>query len=257
MDFAEFLRRVLPSLGLAPRPHLRRGLRRKLARRLEGLRLRGWEEYAALVEADPAVRAELAGLLGVTISRFWRNYSLWEYLAAHVLPGLCEAGARVWSCGCAGGEEPYSLALLWRERCPESPLYLLATDIDTTVLERAQEGHYGPGSLRELPSELRERYFRPERGGFRLSGEVKGMVRFRRHDLLREPPPAEAPFSLILCRNLAFTYFGPEARVEAARKLAAALAPGGYLAVGRKERLPEGAADLAETGYPGLYRRKT
>lgn len=257
MDFAEFLRRVLPSLGLAPRPHLRRGLRRKLSRRLEVLRLRGWEEYAALVEADPAVRAELAGLLGVTISRFWRNYSLWEYLAAHVLPGLCEAGARVWSCGCASGEEPYSLALLWRERCPESPLYLLATDIDSAVLERAQEGLYAPGSLRELPSELRERYFRPEKGGLRLSGEVKGMVRFRRHDLLREPPPAEAPFELILCRNLAFTYFGPEARVEAARKLAAALAPGGYLAVGRKERLPEGAAGLAETDYPGLYRRKT
>jgi chemotaxis methyl-accepting protein methylase len=204
------------------------------------------------------VRAELAGLLGVTISRFWRNRTLWEYLAAHVLPGLCEAGARVWSCGCASGEEPYSLALLWRERCPESPLYLLATDIDTTVLERAQEGLYGPGSLRELPGGLRERYFRPERVSWlRLSDEVKGMVRFRRHDLLREPPPAEAPFEIILCRNLAFTYFGPEARVEAARKLAAALAPGGYLAVGRKERLPEGAADLAEADYPGLYRRET
>jgi chemotaxis protein methyltransferase CheR len=81
------------------------------------------------------------------------------------------------------------------------------------------------------------------------------MVRFRRHDLLREPPPAEAPFELILCRNLAFTYFAREAQLQAARKLAAALAPGGWLAVGRKERLPEGAADLAEADYPGLYRR--
>jgi chemotaxis methyl-accepting protein methylase len=229
-------------------------LRRKLALRLEGLGLREWEGYAALVEADPVERQELAGLLGVTISRFWRNYSLWEYLAAHVLPGLCEAGARAfWSCGCAGGEEPYSLALLWRERCPASPLDLLATDIDRAVLERAAEGLYAPGSLRELPPELRERYFRPERGGFRLSGEVKGMVRFRRHDLLREPPPEAKPFDLILCRNLAFTYFGPEARVEAARKLAAALAPGGWLAVGRKERLPEAIVGLVPADYPGLY----
>ena len=253
MDFAGFLKEVLPPLGLAPRPHLRRGVRRRLARRMEELGLRDWESYAARVTADEGERGELRALLGVTISRFFRNRGFWEHLAANVLPDLSPAAA--WSCGCASGEEPYSLAILWRRACPGRGLSLLATDIDPVVLVRAQDGLYPEGSLRELPEELRAEYFRPEPGGLRLSEEVRRAVKFVRHDVMLEPAP-EGPFGLVLCRNAAFTYFGPEARVEAARKLAAALAPGGYLAVGRKERLPEGVdVGLIQAGYPGLYRR--
>ncbi len=254
LDFAGFLRRVLPPLGLAPRPHHRRGVRRKLARRLEALGLPDYAAYAALIEREPAERRELAELLTVTISRFFRNRTLWEHLVAHVLPGLCAAPApRAWSAGCASGEEPYSLAMLWRRVCPLRPLLLLATDLDPAVLARAEAGLYPPGSLREVPGEFRE-LFGAERAGLRLAAEVRGMVTFRRHDLRADPPP-EAPFDLILCRNLAFTYFGPEAQAGAARGLAEALAPGGWLAVGRKERLPEGVTDLAPADYPGLYRK--
>jgi len=255
MEFAEFLRRVLPPLGLAPKPHHRRALRRKLARRLEGLGLSEWADYAALVERDAAERAALAPLLTVTISRFWRNRAFWECLAEIVLPGLCAGEEpRAWSCGCASGEEPYSLAILWREVCSQRPLNLLATDLDPAVLARAAEGLYQAGSLRELPPPLRERYFAQELGGLRLGPEIRAAVTFRRHDLLREEMP-EGGFDLILCRNLAFTYFGPRAQVEVARRLAAALRPGGWLAVGRKERLPEGVAGLVPADCPGLYRK--
>lgn len=256
MDFAAFLRQVLPPLGLAPRPHHRRGLRRKLTRRLEALGLTGWEQYAARLEIDPAERGEFAALLGVTISRFWRNRAFWEHLAANVLPELCRGGLRAWSVGCASGEEPYSLAMLWRDVCPGQPLFLLATDIDREVLRRAEQGLYPPGSLRELPPGLKGRWFRPERGGLRLAAAIRGMVTLRRHDVLREPLPPEAKsFGLILCRNLAFTYFGEAARREVAGRLVSALAPGGYLAIGRKERLPEGEFGLAAAGYLGLFRR--
>jgi len=266
-DFGAFLRQALPPLGLDPKPHNRRSLRRRLAKRLEALGLRDWARYAARLEADPAERDWLAAHASVTISRFWRNRGLWEHLAGHVLPQLCRGGAgararakvRAWSAGCASGEEPYSLAMLWREGCPQHPLDLLATDLDRVVLERAGQGLYPAGSLHELPIELRERWFRPEGTEFRLSEELRRAVAFRRHDLLRDPAP-EGPFGLILCRNVAFTYFAPEARANVARRLAAALIPGGWLAIGRKERLPMerlpvGAEGLEEAGYPGLFRK--
>lgn len=254
MEFEGFLKRVLPPLGLAPRPHHRRGVRRKLSRRLDELHLRDWDVYAALVESDPAERQRLAALVSVTISRFLRNRTLWEFLGREVLPTLCDRQPRLWSCGCASGEEPFSLAILWRETCPGGPVNILATDIDPVVLARAEAGLYAPGSLREMPPELRGRYFRPEKGGLRLSERVRGMVELRRHDLAAEPVPG-GPFDLILCRNLAFTYFAEAARVEVALKLVASLSPGGWLAVGRKERLPQGVTGLLEAGYPGLYRR--
>jgi chemotaxis methyl-accepting protein methylase len=252
MDFEEFLERVLPPLGLAPRPHRRRGVRRRLIRRMEALGLRDWADYAERVVSDPAERGGLPALLGVTISRFWRNRGLWEWLAG-VLPTLCREGVRAWSCGCASGEEPYSLAMLWREHCPHR-LGCLATDIDPVVLARAEAGLYPPGSLRELPAPLKAKYFSPERGGLRIGPEARRLVTFRRHDVLREPLPGR--FDLIMCRNMAFTYFGPEARIEAARRLAAALTPGGLLVIGRKESLPEEAApNFTEAGYPGVFER--
>jgi chemotaxis protein methyltransferase CheR len=131
---------------------------------------------------------------------------------------------------------------------------LLATDIDAVSLERAEAGRYPPSSLREVPEALRRRYFEREGDSYCVREEVRRSVSFRRMDLLREGSPGR--FGLILCRNAAFTYFGTDQRLSAAGTFAASLEEGGYLVLGRTERLPEKASELFEPAYPAdrIYR---
>jgi chemotaxis protein methyltransferase CheR len=161
----------------------------------------------------------------------------------------------IWSAGCAAGEEPYSLRIAWEELPGKKPpLRLLATDVDTVSLERAAAGRYPESSLREVPDALRRKYFEREGETYRVRGNVRRAVSFRKMDLVRDGSPGR--FGLILCRNAAFTYFGPDQRVSVASMLGTSLEEGGYLVLGRTETLPKEAADLFEPAFPAerIYR---
>jgi chemotaxis methyl-accepting protein methylase len=133
-------------------------------------------------------------------------------------------------------------------------LALWATDVDPVSLERAAEGSYPESSLRELPGPLRRKYFLQEGNSYRVCEAVRRSVLFRNLDLMRDPPPGR--FDLILCRNAAFTYFGPKMRLAAAATFATALEEGGYLVIGRTENLPPESADRFEPAFPAarIYR---
>lgn len=255
--FEEFLEETLPPLGLSPVAHRRRNIRRRLRRRMEDLGFHEFRRYLEYLKRTPEEVGVLRSLLPVTISRFYRNRSVFDLLANRVLPELAERGSpvRAWTAGCASGEEAYSLRMAWDELpADKPPLSLLATDIDPDCLARAGEGVYRESSLRELPAPLREKYFTRDGDAFRLHGELKGTVEFRRCDLLSEEPPGR--FDLILCRNCAFTYFSEDSRLVAARALVSALSPGGWLVLGRSEKLPNAALPHFEPLSPAekIYR---
>lgn len=256
-EFEAFLSDVLPSFGLCPSAHRRRNIRRRIVRRMESTGIHEFRSYRELLNRDPAEREALRSLLIVTISRFFRNAAVFRILSREVLSRLAAEGtsASIWSAGCASGEEPYSLCIAWEELPGKKPpLQLLATDIDTVSLERAAAGRYPESSLREVPDTLRRKYFARDGESYCVREEVKRAVTFRKMDLLRDVSPGR--FDLILCRNAAFTYFGPDRRISVAAMLAASLAEGGYLVLGRTEKLPEEAADLFEPAYPSgkIYR---
>ena len=250
-EFEAFLEAALPPLGLSPVACRRRNIRRRLTRRMEELGFHEFARYLHHVRRAPEENLVLRSLLLVTISRFFRNKRVFDSLAARVLPELSKGGTpvRAWSAGCASGEEAFTLRILWEELPdPKPSLFLLATDIDDDSLSRAREGTYGESSLREVPRALRGKYFVREGAAFRIRQDLKEGVQFRRHDLLSEDPPGT--FDLILCRNSAFTYFGPEAQLSAARSFASALSPSGRLVLGRTERLPVPAEALFEPVHP-------
>lgn len=252
LEFDRFLKEVLPGLGLDWRRHRRRGVRRRVAERMRALGLRSLGEYQDLLARDLREKDRLKTLLGVTISRFFRDAHVFDYLADKVWPAW-EGRKRVvfFSAGCAGGEEPYSLAIHWQEKGPPGVrAVILALDIDEDSLTRAREGFYTSASLKEVPEEVKARWFRPEGRGRRLIDDIKAMVCFYRGDLrLLGPPPG---LDLALCRNLAYTYFSPQARHETTSALARALKPGGRLVVGAKEKIePNG---FFEAIYPCVYR---
>lgn len=261
MEYREFLRSTLPLLGLRWRRFRTKTFRRRIFGRLEDLGLSALPEYRNYLLSHPDEQRRLSDQFTVTISRFWRNRFLFHDLARTWLPAVLarlQPGEplRVWSAGCACGEEPYSLLLLWEEHFGASghQLRLVATDADGRCLHRAREGRYPASSLRELPLDLRRAYFVNDGGSFVISPGLQDRVLWVEHNLLWDPPlPGN---HLILCRNLAYTYFTEPLQEEITRGFHEALVPGGLLVIGRKDRLPPGAAHLFRRAEHPVYERR-
>ena len=256
-DFDGFLKVVLPSMGLNWRRYRRKNIRRRILHRLDALGLASVSQYIEILTADGQEFQLFYSLLTVTISRFFRNRTAYERLWKEVIPDIVKRDGRlnIWSIGCAGGEEPYSLVILWdaylKDRYPNITPVIIATDIDRDCLKRAEAAIYEKSSLRELPKELVDRYFMHERCHFTLREEIKKAVEFRFHDIQRDAPLKGN--NLILCRNLAFTYFGEELQKKALETIHEGLIDKGYLIIGRQEVLQKNA--LFESIYPkdGIY----
>jgi len=162
---------------------------------------------------------------------------------------------RVWSAGCATGEEPYTLALLaisaFAPGAP--PVDILGTDISGAVITAAESGCYRPRAVRALDPQLRERHLeRQADGTYRVSGRLRSLARFGRHNLIHDsfPPPGEARFDLVLCRNV-LIYFEPVLARQVAELLTGALRPGGTVMLGAADVLQ---VSPARTGEPRLAR---
>lgn len=218
-------------------------LRRRLAVRMRARRVHRYADYAAVLERDPAEFERFLSAVTINVSKFFRNPEVWEALRREVVPSLFaldEPEIRIWSAGCAGGEEPYSVAISLLEHAAahglEARLHrvrILATDIDREVLDVARRAEYGATALDETPPELRARWFLP---GPRhaLRPEPRRMVRFEPLDLLAGDFPGRQ--HLILCRNVTI-YFERAVQAELLGRLHDALVPGGYLVLGKVEAL--------------------
>ena len=242
---------------------VRRQVCRHIAARMQALGLNDASAYRARLEADAAEWAALRSCLMVTVSRFFRDRGVFLALAQSIFPALAEtalkSGAdtlRAWSAGCASGEEPYSLSLLWtfdlQARWPQLRLSILATDTNAGMLRRAEMACYPASSLREVPPDWLGPAFERDNGRFCLRPELHVPVLFLRQDLCEELP--DDTFHLILCRNLAFTYFAEPLQQEVARGLLERLIPGGCLILGTHERLPAGIGSVTAYGEAaGIY----
>jgi chemotaxis protein methyltransferase CheR len=240
---------------------VRRQVCKRVQRRMGELGLDGPDAYRALLERSPGEWSALDGLCRIPISRFFRDRRVFERLEHEVLPELARAHVALHAlcAGCASGEEPYSLKLLWelrvRPRFPSATLHITASDADERLLERARRGCYPQSSLRELPDDLREAAFDRSEDGFRLRAELREGIELRCDDLRRVLPPG--PYALVLCRNLAFTYFEPGLQLEVLARIREHLLPGGYLVVGAHESLPAGARGFAQSALGREIHRAT
>jgi chemotaxis protein methyltransferase CheR len=266
-ELVAFLQWALPRLGLRWQGYrkVRARVRKKLNERLRGLGLPDVAAYRDCLEAHPQEWAVLDALCRITISRFHRDRGVFDNLRRAILPGLAEQASergaqvvRCWSAGCASGEEPYTLRILWEQGLPAErsrvPLRIVATDIDERLLKRAREGRYPASSLKELPRELLQTAFVRDGEQFRVRDEFRAGVEFHRQDIRKVMPAG--PFDLVLCRNLAFTYFDEDGQREVLRRIDERLVAGGYLVVGAHESLPGGVPDLVSyRARPGLWQK--
>jgi chemotaxis protein methyltransferase CheR len=262
----EFLQWALPHMRLRWSGY--RKVRRLVCKRIDRrCRVLGMEDVGAYrrhLQAGGSEWEELRALCSVPISRFFRDREVFASLENAVLPALAAAAmARAdrtlacWSAGCASGEEPYSLAILWwlrfARRYPALSFRVLATDCDPIMLERAALGCYGWSSLKEVPEAWRAQAFEQRDGTYCVREPARSAVEFARQDLTRAVP--DRRFDLILCRNIVLTYFDPQLQREVMQRIAGALHPGGALVVGVHETLPEGIGDLVPwPGARAVYR---
>lgn len=254
-DCVEFLQWALPRLRLRwPGFRKVRGqVCKRLNRRLQALSLRDLTEYRGYLTCHPEEWPVLDPLCRIFMSRFYRDKAVFQFLEREVLVELAErvqaqgqSEVRCWSLGCAAGEEPYTVAILWNlalsQRFPALGIRILATDVDEQAIGRARRAWYPASSLKDLPAAWADQAFFPSEGGFCVKAGFREPVTFLQQNI-RETAP-EGRFQLILCRNVVFTYFDEALQREMLRKITEKLVPGGGLVIGGTETLPEGAEDL-------------
>lgn len=253
---------VLGRAGLDAGCYKPETLGRRLPACLRALKAAGVAEARALLDRDPQRLPAALDALVIGVSHFFRDPPVFAALGSAVLPEMIGAAAddgrplRVWSAGCSGGQELYSIALLLAEVGVLGAADLLGTDCRAVAVDRAATGRFDRESLRNVPPGLLAQYFEPDAPGpdcWRVGPHVGGAVRWRAADLLDQ---AEAgPWDLILCRNVTI-YLRPEPAARVWDRLTAALRPGGVLVTGKGER-PAGCGDRLTPVGPCLYRRRT
>ena len=264
LTFDQFLREICPALDLEWRKYRRRSAKHRIDARMKELSFTNYQDYLAYVRSSTEESERLPDLMRVTVTRFFREQKFWWSLRDDIFPALLATARgprtiQAWSAGCCGGEEPFSLAVVWLEYLspvhPEWQLHILGTDIDEASLERGRRARYRTETLREVPDEIRERWFYPDNNKeWRPDDALRSLVVFENRNLLTDSPPLD--IDLALCRYLPFTYYKGQRLQAVVLKLWEALRPGGILMIGAKEDLPSPALELFEPvqRLRGFYR---
>jgi two-component system CheB/CheR fusion protein len=216
---------------------------RRIQRRMQLRRIEEFAQYVELLAGEPNESKMLADDLLVTVTNFFRDPDVFHVLEETVIPQLLDSHSsdeplRLWSVGCATGEEAYSLAILLleeltRRKC-SIPIQIFASDLHERSLQRAREGFY-PGDIETDVSQERLRaFFEKEDGGFRVRKEVRELVVFAPHNLMGDPPFSR--IDLISCRNL-MIYLQRDVQNEVIELFHYALKPDGFLVLGTSETL--------------------
>jgi chemotaxis protein methyltransferase CheR len=195
------------------------------------------DALVARARQDPSLRQAFVDMLTINVSEFFRNPEAWDVLVAQYLKLMLlgQLSVRIWSAGCSLGFEPFTIAMLSREIAPHTPVYILATDLDETVLARARKGVYAEAQMAGVSPARRARFFRRVDNSWEAKPELQALITWRRHDLLRDP--YEKPFDIICCRNVVI-YFTEPAKVELYNRFRESLRPGGVLFLGATESIP-------------------
>lgn len=222
---------------------------KRIRSRIQELELSGgYAEYREYLKKHPAEWKVLERLCDVTISKFFRDRKLWDFLRDQVMPELMKQNEEVlsiWSAGCCNGEEPYSCSIIFNQLTEstelEGEISLLASDRNADVLERAQIGIYPAGALKELTDYEVETWFNrkeeAEEEKYKFTEKLANHVTFEKRDIRQSLP--EGTFDLVFCRNLVFTYFDKTEQGRFLKQLKSRLQPYGYLVAGANEDLPE------------------
>jgi two-component system, chemotaxis family, CheB/CheR fusion protein len=249
-QFEHLLAYVRENRGFDYTGYRRPTLMRRFAKRLQAVGAGDWQAYERYLGEHPEEFSELFNTILINVTGFFRDSETWDAVAESVIPQLLEARPdaplRIWSAGCASGEEPYTVAMLLAEALGEAEfrrrVKIYATDIDDDALAEAREASFSEKQLEKVPPPLRERYFQRASNGFVFRNDLRRVVIFGRNDLHRDAPISRV--DLLVSRNT-LMYFGTEVQQRILANFYFALKRGGFLVVGKAEALQSGRTFFA------------
>jgi two-component system CheB/CheR fusion protein len=218
-------------------------LERRIRKRMGEVGIGDYESYVDYLEANPREFNELFNTILINVTGFFRDKDAWDYLAAEIVPEVIEKvpeeeQIRIWSAGCASGEEAYTIAIVLLEALGEEEfkrrVKIYATDVDEEALAEARAAIYPQEALKDVPPEIVERYFVENGRGFGFRPDLRRSVIFGRNELLEDAPISR--IDLLICRNV-LMYFMVEAQTRILSQLNFALRDRGYLFLGKSEML--------------------
>jgi len=234
----------------------------RLARRMRELGLKDMQDYCPLIKERSNVEvSKFINAITTNLTSFFREPHHFDFLGDEFCKELLTRGERKirgWSAACSTGEEPYSIAITLREKLAGSSwdCKLLATDLDSKVLEHAYNGIYDVDRISSLEPDRRKKWFLTDRNHqdiVKVKPSLQDMIRFKRLNLL-EGWPMKGPFDFIFCRNV-FIYFDMATQQKILTGFANKLRPGGYLFIGHSENLHDANKYFDSLGKT-IYRRK-
>ncbi len=235
---------------------------RRVARRMQLRHVEELQGYLDLLGADPAEVEALGDDVLITVTSFFRDPEVFEALAREVVPQLFkgkgpEHTVRVWSVGCATGEEAYSLAILLLEEAERHSapprIQVFATDLHQQSLARAREAFYAGDLEADVGPERLQRFFQAENRGYRVRKNVREVVLFSQHDLLSDPPFSK--LDLVACRNV-LIYLQREVQEDVLALFHYSLAAEGIIVVGTSEAVDSTKLFRVEDKEHRIYRRR-
>ncbi len=265
-DFNAISKLAYEDFGLHLRENKKALVYSRLVGRVRKLKLASFAEYCELLldSRNKSERLQLLSSLTTNVTRFFREDHHFKILTDHVLPELAKKASngkavRLWSAGCSTGQEPYSLAIAIHEHQSElakKDVRILASDVDTSVLQRAEAGVYEAESASGLTAEQCRSYFSTRADGALVASEkIKSLISFRRINLMDDWPISEV-FDVIFCRNVAI-YFDNETQSRLWKRFSEKLVPGGHMSIGHSERVSGPAQNLLKSIGHTSYTRVT
>ena len=216
-------------------------LSRRIGVRMKMLNMTSSSQYAELLNSDLNEVGTLYDSLSINVTKFYRDKQVWQVFGKKIIPKIfsnlkSNEKLRIWSCGCASGEEPYSIAIMFNEafQNSENKFKILATDINSRAIQRARAGIYTEDNLKNLDPILITKYFQKTNDGkYKIIDKIKDTVSFNLADITTFPI---SYLDVIFCRNL-LIYYGKDAQDLIFKKFLTVLKPDRYLVLGMDETL--------------------
>ncbi len=251
-QFARLSNFIQDNIGIKMPESKRLMVQARLWPRLKALNYKDFDQYinhifSQGIEANEEI-ALMINAVTTNLTHFFRESQHFDYMTNKVLPEMAARGFKeieIWSAGCSSGEEPYTLSIVMQEYMKKNPdqfrgYKILATDISSKVLEKAQNAVYPMDSVKDLSYDLKKSYFLkskdPAKGIVRVNKETREKVRFDRLNFMDDSYPVSFPKNIIFCRNV-LIYFDKPTQEAVIRKLVEHLIPGGYLFLGHSETI--------------------
>ena len=264
-DFEVLKCQILKDQGFDCNQYRDTYVKRRLAIRLRANNLYSYRDYAKLLNSDPMEYNELMAAFTITVSEFFRDASVFDYFRKNVIPSLIldkqrkkQKIIRIWSAGCASGEETYSIAILMYDFLGATPenfiISVHGTDIDGASLAKAKKGEYTFEEVKNVGADSLSQYFVFDQGKYRISDKIKGLVKFEKHDLISGKPLAH--FDVIFCRNVSI-YFSRAMHERLHIEFYNALNNDGFFVLGKTEMLYGTARKLFKpvNAKEGIYQK--